>query len=134
MFHFDSNLGDVARSTIEGDVDVFDEDGRSAILQVEGMHAVPFSGATVENDAHIFSKVAWGPTDPTGDAVTECFRATPAEYELAQAMEHAAYWYLRNLDSEIPQDHAARREGPYVGLFGFIKHVKSLVSCGSHIP
>ena len=132
LLPFDCSLRDVDSAALFGDVDVYTEDGQYAIIQVEGMQAVPFSGATLDNDTLLFSKMVYEPAMPNGDLVAVDTQATAEEYELAYLLERVSYYYLRNLDKQIPQNHSARKEGPYKGLFGFMSHVHSLVSSGKH--
>ncbi|KAL8678456.1 MAG: hypothetical protein Q9186_005194 [Xanthomendoza sp. 1 TL-2023] len=129
---FDSHLSKNARSGIYGDVNVYNPHSQHALLQLEGMRAVPFTGATKDDDFHVFSSMEWGLAVPDGEAVIGFSRASPTEYELAYSLERVASFYLRLLDQEIPESHSARTAGPYVGLFNYAKHVNSWVASGKH--
>lgn len=129
---FDSALSKNLQSGIYGDVRVYAAHDEHAILQLEGMRAVPFAGATTANDSKIFSSMQWGPADFSGEAAVGLNQASSAEYELAYTLERVAFFYLRSLDQKIHSNHHARKNGPYVGLFNYAKHVCSLVSNSKH--
>lgn len=131
-FPFDAVLSGNDELALQGDVDVYSEDGQHALLQVEGIHCVPFTKASPADDFKLFSAVTWRTAVPNGGAVAWDGRATEDQCELALHLERLSYFYLRNLDKVIPQDHPARLEGPYKGLFGFATHIHSLVSSGRH--
>lgn len=102
------------------------------MIQVEGMHAVPFSKATAAQDTQLFSKMVWDLVSPSGEAASYDGRATPEEFELAYILERVAYFYLRQIDHTILATESSRSEGPYVGFFNFATHVLALVSRGKH--
>lgn len=129
---FDAVLSGDDELALHGDVDVYSEDGQRALLQVEGIHCVPFTRASPADDIKLFSSVTWRTAVPNGEAVAWDGRATEDQYDLALRLERLSYFYLRNLDKVIPQEHPARLEGSYKGLFGFATHIHSLVSSGRH--
>ena len=129
---FDSTIGSSTRSGISGDVSLYISNNEHAVLQLEGMQAVPFTEGTINNDANIFSSMEWGSADLSGEAAVGSDRASSEEYELAYTLERVSSFYLRALDREIPQNHPARKEGPYVGYFNYATHVGSQVAEGRH--
>lgn len=129
---FDSALSHEEGTAIYGDVSIYAEHGEYPMVQVEGIHAVPFSGATVENDTHIFSQTSWNLALPNGDVVTEDGRATSRDCELALSLERIACFYLRAFESDFPLGHAVRSDEQFKGYFRFMSHVNSLVSSGKH--
>ncbi|KAA6407229.1 MAG: hypothetical protein FRX48_09031 [Lasallia pustulata] len=132
LLPFDSTLSNHDKSGIYGDVDIYTADGQYSILQFEGMHAVPFSGASSSNDRELFSHMLWDVAEPDGEAVVMDTRATSDEYKLAYFLERVSSFYLRILDRDTPQAHPARSAGPYKGLFNYASHVNALVSSGKH--
>lgn len=132
LLPFDAVLPQDDELALHGDVDVYSETGQQAILQVEGVHCIPFTGATPADDTKLFSGVTWRGAVPNGEAVVWDGRATADEYALALNLERLSYFYLRNLEKEIPQDHPARVEGWSKGLFGFSAHILSQVLSGRH--
>ena len=131
LLHFDSTLPNDITSNIFGDVDVY-SDEQNAMFQMEGIECVPFSPASSANDTQLFSTMRWQSAAPNGEAVARNGRATTDEYELAYIAERLSFFYLRKLDSEIPNEHVARSNGSYKELFSFASHVQSLVANGKH--
>lgn len=129
---FDSRMDYSTRSEICGDVNLYTPSDEHAMLQLEGMKAVPFTAATIEHDTNIFSTTQWGPAGISGEAAVGSSRASPEEYKLAYILERVSSFYLRSLDREIPQNHLARKQGPYVGYFNYAAHIGSQVAEGTH--
>lgn len=123
---------------VVGDVDVYtpgDEPGADqqfGMIQVQGLHFVPFTEASAENDTKIFSTTVWGPALPDLAAVCYDGRATAAEYDLAMDLERACLFYMNSWEREIPKNHPARTSGPYKGLFNFISDVRERVAADKH--
>jgi hybrid polyketide synthase/nonribosomal peptide synthetase ACE1 len=120
-------------SGIGGDVNIYSEDGRYGVLQVEGIRCMPFSAATAADDRRLFANLVWETGEPDGNAVAWDGRATNEEYELARILERISYFYLRFLDSEIPKDHPARFDGPYVGIFNFATDILLRTASEQHL-
>lgn len=133
LLPFDSAISSEEASGIYGDVDIYLDGGDHSFLQLEGMHAVPFAGATSADDAELFSHMLWDVGEPDGEAVAWDRPTTADEYDLAYVLERVSSFYLRELDKEIPQGHPARSDGPYSGLFNYASHVNALVSAGRHL-
>ena len=108
---FDSALSKTLQSGIYGDVALYTQYSEQAFLQLEGMQAVPSTGATSEDDRSVFSKMEWDLATPDGNTIVGSERASPEEYDLASTLERVAAFYLRSLDQEIPKSHPARENG-----------------------
>jgi hybrid polyketide synthase/nonribosomal peptide synthetase ACE1 len=132
LLPFSSSISHEEESGIYGEVTIFAEDGNNALLQMEGMRAVPFSSATATDDKKIFSTMVWGLAGPNGEAAALHSRATNDDYELASIIERVCLYYLKNLDAEIPKNHHARYEGSYMGLFRYTSHLITWVQSGRH--
>lgn len=132
-FHpFNTALDDGMDSGICGDVDIYSEDGAFAMIQMEGMRAVPLDSGNSAKDRQLFSGMIWNFAAPNGEAAAWDGRATSDDYELAYVLERVAHFYLRKFDRVIPEEHHSRAQGPYVGLLRFAAHISSLVSSGKH--
>lgn len=129
---FDATVTSSAQAAIQGDVQIFTSDSDRLILQLEGLHAKPFSDATSYNDFHLFSKVVWGNALPDGHDAAENTRATLEAYNLAYAFERVAYYYFRRLDETFPSQLRKRFEPHQASLFNYIDHVLSSVNNGKH--
>ena len=130
---FDSTQSYDQSSEIIGDVDVYPPDSLHAMIQVEELICVPFSRAIAKDDKRLFSTITWEVAAPSVEETTYQGRATPEEHDLAVFLERASYFYLRNLDHNVPRDHGARSDGPLKHLFSFASHAISLVTSGQHL-
>ena len=129
---FDSAIIESSRAGIFGNVNLYTPHVENALLQLEGMRAVPFAGATSKNDIDLFSSMTWGPASLNGEAAVGPYRASSEEYDLAYILERVATFYLRLLDQTTPESHPARTTGAYVGYFNYATHVISQVSASRH--
>lgn len=72
---FDCVLHDSITSAIYGDIDLYSLKSSHAVIQIEGMNAVPVAAATPEDDRIVFADIAWYPALPNGSLVA---RANPS--------------------------------------------------------
>lgn len=114
-------------AALEGDIDMFpDTDGIShAMVQIEGLHCVPLSSATAQDGKSMFATMVWEVAAPDGERVAYDGEYTAQQLQLARLLDRMAVFFLRRLDTEIPQDHPARSEGPYQHYFRFALHMLS---------
>lgn len=132
FYFFQTVLDDQVKSGICGDVEIYSEDGGTAVIQIQGIHAVPLDAAKSANDCQLFSSMVWDTAFPDGEAVAHDGRATQEDIELANILERVAHFYLKQFDEVIPQQHSSRKNGPYVGLLNYAKHISSTVAAGTH--
>lgn len=122
-------------STIRGDVDIFGADKLSKLIQVEGVHVVPFSDIGSDADREMFSEHVWGVESPDCELVMGGDSATADDYELATIMERVAIFYLKKLELTIPKEERERLnlEWHHHCLFRFASHIISQVQ-SSKLP
>jgi hybrid polyketide synthase/nonribosomal peptide synthetase ACE1 len=96
-----------------------------AMIQMEGVLAVPLDPATPENDRIMFSQLVWGCAEPNAELVAYDGRASKDDYDLAHVLERVAHYYLGQLERAFDDHHAVRKQGPYVGLLRYARHVTS---------
>lgn len=135
--HHDASSPSQAIAGILGDIRIFpgstsssggDESNSQsshshAMIQMEGVLAVPLDPATPENDRIMFSRLVWDYAEPNAELVAYDGRASKDDYDLAYVLERVAHYYLGQLDRAFDDQHPARREGPYVGLLNYARHV-----------
>ena len=129
---FESSLVNEDKPGVFGDIDIYDRNYQRVAIQVEGMNAVPFAGATPADDKKIFSAMRWSTAEPDADAVAIDSRATDEDYQLAYVLERISSFYLRGLDSEIPSDHPGRSQHAFKAYLNYAAHVNNLVASGEH--
>ncbi|KAL8923718.1 MAG: hypothetical protein Q9208_004470 [Pyrenodesmia sp. 3 TL-2023] len=121
----------LATAVIKGDVDIFDANKQSSVIQVEGVKVVAFAEGSAQYDHQLFSEHIWDVAFPDGELAMNGNRATAEDYELARALERASLFYLKKLDSEIPLE--ARQtllEWNHEALFDFATFVLSRFRAG----
>lgn len=114
----------LATAVIKGDVDIFEANQQSSVIQVEGVKVVAFAEGSPQYDHQLFSEHIWDVAFPDGELAMNNNRATPEDYELARALERASLFYLKKLDAEIPLE--ARQnllEWNHEALFDFATFV-----------
>ena len=109
---------------IRGDVDIFDTDKQTSLIQVEGVRVVAFAEGSPQQDHQIFSEHIWNVAFPDGELAMAKNRATADDYDLARALERTSLYYLRVLDSAIPPEQRRNlEEWHHEALFDFTTFV-----------
>lgn len=139
---FSSYLQDRMTDSFKGDVDVYppridslsaSDESSHAMVQVEGLHCVPFSPPTAQDDREILSVMVWDSAFP--DAAKAAYDMSPIpdprELDLARFLERLSFYHLKQLQDSIPLDNPSRNDGqPLSRLFSFAKHVESRIASG----
>ncbi|KAI2816124.1 hypothetical protein CBS133816_10708 [Aspergillus niger] len=81
--------------SLHSSVDVFTENKRETLLQVEGLIMKPFSPATAADDRPMFSTMEYGVAVPNAGVATGHEHPTDKEVVLAGVCDRVAYYYLR---------------------------------------
>ena len=124
---FRSSVAPGDNGDINGDVEVYREDGSTTIIQLQGLHTKPL---TVEDDLNIFSEFTWEVESPTGSSLTLQGDDLNTEWELFSAVERLAYFYLKNLDESIPKSARQNLAEHQVRLLNYVDHILSKVERG----
>ena len=129
---FQSAVANEPTGNIRADVDVFSEDGQQAFVQVESVSLVPFSHASFDNDACIFSKFVWSVANANGELAAMNERPTTYEIAMAYDLERVSFFYLRLLVETITPQERAETLWHYKRLLEWADHVYVTVSSGKH--
>ncbi|KAI1772793.1 amino acid adenylation domain-containing protein [Hypoxylon cercidicola] len=113
-------------TNLTGDVDIYPNGVRNAMVQIEGLVCVPLAEITAEDDKEMFSTTIWDVANPDLELSVGNPSVSPHQNRLAHLLERVAYFYLRTLDQKVPQDHASRSSGQLPLLFKFASHVLAL--------
>ncbi|KAJ8123396.1 hypothetical protein ONZ43_g647 [Nemania bipapillata] len=107
---FESVQPDKQSYALVGDVDIFDIESDQPLIQVEGLSCVPLSPATAENDKDIFSTIVWDGDRPDARTIPtpSALRFAVTNRDILVLLERVAFFWLRNLENEIPHAHPAR--------------------------
>ncbi|KAJ8129976.1 hypothetical protein O1611_g3651 [Lasiodiplodia mahajangana] len=115
-----------------GDAEIFGGDSKHAAVQMEGLRAVPFVGATAADDDKMFARVRWANMSADGEEATKDSSTTPFEQGIVASVERTALFYLRKFVRELPSDHQAYKDPTFASWLKFGRHMTSLVDAGRH--
>ena len=124
---FRSSVAPGDNGDINGDVEVYHEDGSTTVVQLQGLHT---KSLTAEDDLNIFSECTWGVESPTGGSLTLQGDDLKTERELFVAVERVAYFYLKNLDESIPMSARQNLAEHQARLFNYVEHTLRKVERG----
>ncbi|KAL8840015.1 MAG: hypothetical protein Q9170_001499 [Blastenia crenularia] len=116
---FRSSVAPGDGSDINGNVDVYENDGRTTIIQLQGLHTKPL---TTADDLEIFSEITWEAESPTGNDLTLHGDELASERELFATVERVALFYLRNLDEAISRNARQGLVEHQTRLFDYLDH------------
>ncbi|KAI0199478.1 beta-ketoacyl synthase domain-containing protein [Astrocystis sublimbata] len=121
------------RSTgFTGDVEIHNSAAANACaIQLEGLRVVPFTEATESDDKTVFYATQWIESQPNAD-IPEPFEATSQEIELATLLERGHYFYLRQLEQQVPSDHPGRGDALNATYLNWAAQVHNMVLEGKH--
>ena len=130
---FRSSVAPGDNGDINGDVEVYREDGLTTMIQLQGLHTKPL---TAEDDLNIFSECTWDVESPTGNSLTLQGDDLNTENEIFSAVERVAYFYLKNLDESIPKSARQNLPEHQARLFNYVDHTLRKVEQGdlAHLP
>lgn len=119
-------------ASLEGDIDLFTSSGGvdHAMIQIEGLVCVPFARPTAQDDKAMFATTVWDVAMPDAEKVAHDGDPTTDQVELAHLLERMAIFFLRKLDQGVPQDHVARKKGPYEHYLKYASNMLSLADQG----
>lgn len=118
-------------SGFKGDVELHSSTGEYSAIQVEGLHVVPFTPATPADDQQLFYAMHWIDAEPNAD-IPGAYLATAEEKELAIILERGCYYYLRQLEHQVPPDHPGRSDKYNAAYLNFASHNHRLCLEGRH--
>ncbi|KAI9768100.1 MAG: putative Hybrid PKS-NRPS biosynthetic cluster [Geoglossum simile] len=129
---FNSSVSEDRAGEIDGDVEVYAEDGLHTMIQVEGIHTKPLLASTEATDLPIFSELVWGFDSPKGIPHALDSEETKVIYDLSFTLERVAYFQLRSLARMIPREQRETAEGHHQMFFVYTDHVLEQVADGKH--
>ncbi|KAI0836425.1 hypothetical protein F5Y06DRAFT_305204 [Hypoxylon sp. FL0890] len=117
---------------IFSDVNIYSEDGRRGIAQIEGIHVIPFGPTSESQDTQMFFTNVSGVAFPDGALATNggLSRASAEEFELGWFLERISHFYLKRLVDEITIEEESRAAWYHKKLMDFARYVTTMVSKG----
>ncbi|EAW08950.1 putative polyketide synthase [Aspergillus clavatus NRRL 1] len=128
----DCTITDPRDVYVTGDVEVFSEDYKEKIIEVEGLTFSPFAGATIENDRCLFQESFLCVYNPDADIIFGDRQATPQESQKALDAERAAFYYLKTFHLSV--DPETRESLPWYrqALLKNAERLFQIVKDGKH--
>ncbi|MCJ1434188.1 hypothetical protein MMC27_003555 [Xylographa pallens] len=115
---------------IVGDVDIFNADGSQGMIQVEGIHVIPFAPATAAQDTQMFFENVSGVSFPDGELVVSGNTAPDEEIAMGWVLERISYFYLRRLVEEISSEEEETAAWHHQKLMAYARHMVEMVKNG----
>ncbi|PYI00702.1 lovastatin nonaketide synthase [Aspergillus sclerotiicarbonarius CBS 121057] len=113
-------------------IDIFAQDGKNAMIQVEDLTIKPFAPATEADDRRLFSHLKYDVASPDGASVVDGIRPSAKESELATVCERISYYYVRKWRSEISEEDWANGQEHHLMLRDYVHHTFDTASNGRH--
>ncbi|KAK2774117.1 Type I Iterative PKS [Emmonsiellopsis sp. PD_33] len=120
-----------AHTGIHGDVDLFTEDGRRGLIQVEGINLVPFAPALASQDRQMFFSNVWNVASPNGELAVGHNWAPQEEIDFGWVLERVSYFYLRKLVNEVTNADLEKAEWHHHKLLDYARHIMARVADGT---
>lgn len=130
---FDAWLGDPIDNGWIGDVDVYDTDGRNAIVQIQGLLVRPLTKTGPSDDRETFANVEWRANWPelTTDSTERAL--TDDEEKIAKFAERLSFYILRHLCENVPADRIACNGTEHQrAVLEWAQHVVHTTRAGKH--
>ncbi|KAI1193519.1 putative PKS-NRPS protein [Nemania serpens] len=122
--------GGIELNDINGDVDIYTEDG-TTLIQLQGLHTKPLVPPTPDSDLSLFTEFQYGSLLPRGQSLTLEGAEAVTEQALFEDLERVAYYYLRSLDIAVAPEQRVNLPAHQVALFNYIDNMLSRVKSGS---
>ena len=129
--HFKSEITSERSAEIEGDVDIYGEDGQSNMLQLQGLHTKPLAHATAANDSPLFLETVWGLESPDRESAMLKKPNLEAQSELSFDIERVACHYLCNLEKIATPADRDKAEWHHKIFFEYIDHTLATIRNGT---
>ena len=131
---YQSAVCDSRKAWISCDIDVLaGEDGSHTFVQIESLELRPFSPATADSDAVLFSHFDYKLAGPSGEAAVGNDEVLPPEKAgVVLGTERMGFFYLRRLVEQITPEQKAKTLPHYQRLLDWAEYVVKVVSSSKH--
>ncbi|KAI1632403.1 hypothetical protein F4809DRAFT_656376 [Biscogniauxia mediterranea] len=129
---FDACISKDANNGITGDVDLYSEDGKNAIVQIQGLHVTPLSKPTEADDRETFAAITWNIADP--DLVTnwDGYSISVDDEKLANFIERLSFYIVRDVYNTVDPQAINNCSDHQRAIFKWSENVVKLVESGKH--
>jgi hybrid polyketide synthase/nonribosomal peptide synthetase ACE1 len=130
---FDAHLVDCQGEGIAGDVDIYNEDGDRAIVQIQGLKVSPVSKHGASEDRDTFSAMSWGPASPDLTSNWKEPSSTSDEEKIAMFAERLSLFIIHSLSERVEADQAtSSASGHKRAMLSWAKQVVQMVQAGGY--
>ncbi|KAI1344561.1 hypothetical protein F5Y15DRAFT_411391 [Xylariaceae sp. FL0016] len=129
---FDACLAQDSNSGIAGDVDLYDEDGKNAIVQIQGLHVSPLSRPTADDDRETFAATTWGPAQ--ADLVTDWkeWKLSDDDEKIAAFAERLSLFIVRELYETVKADDTEDSTEHQLAILQWAENIVKATEAGEH--
>ncbi|KAK5996028.1 Polyketide synthase-nonribosomal peptide synthetase phmA [Cladobotryum mycophilum] len=131
LLRFKSTTTSDRSSEIEGDVDIYDEQGGNALMQLEGLHTKPLANETAANDSPLFLETKWDIETPSRELAEASRPDMQEKADLCFDVERVAFYYLRHLDEAATRADRENAQSHHKIFFEYIDHTVANVKRGT---
>ncbi|KUI61972.1 Polyketide synthase-nonribosomal peptide synthetase [Cytospora mali] len=131
---FDASLS-LSEDGMTGDVDIYSEDaneGKSAVIYVEGLHVTPLTQPTAADDRQTFAETVWDIAQPDGTLGWKEWSLTEEEYDGAALVERMCFFYLNALHRAITPEEREKCDWHQLCVLNWAGYVHDLAAQGKH--
>ncbi|TGJ84019.1 hypothetical protein E0Z10_g4733 [Xylaria hypoxylon] len=121
---------DLPHQNLHCNINIYPESQDMAIIQIQGLNAVPIVAHTSLDDREVFSRVVWDVADPNASAFTWDEGISGKEAEQADLLDRVACLYLVKLKHKTPTTHRPGIGEPYHGFYEFVGQISFSSSMG----
>ncbi|KAK1141035.1 putative Hybrid PKS-NRPS biosynthetic cluster [Aspergillus melleus] len=132
VFEFCAISSDFGPSGNNGNAEIYPPGSSNALLQIEGVKAIPLAPATAKDDRNIFSEVVLDRLVLDGECISEGHVASAEEYNLAYLLERVAHYYLRQLHLSVTSQERDQAEFHHQRMLAFAEQIVTSVASGQH--
>ncbi|KAI0403744.1 polyketide synthase PksB [Xylaria palmicola] len=119
-------------ASIEGDIQLYTENGDHSFVRFEAVKLMPFSPASASNDIPMFSSLHYCPSNPDGILAAQGETLTPAEVELYKDIERIAFWYVRHVAETIKPEERSELLPHFKHYLRWCDRMVGLISRGEN--
>ncbi len=129
---FDASLSASVADGISGDVDIYDESGTNAIVQVEGLHVTPLTTPTAIDDKQIFAETIWDVAEPDGEIGFKEWTLNDVEEAGSLLVERTCLFYMKKLHDTITSEEREKCDWHQTRVLNWAAYTVQLTSEGRH--
>ncbi|KAI1495559.1 hypothetical protein F5X99DRAFT_415001 [Biscogniauxia marginata] len=129
---FDARLSKDAHDGITGDVDLYNEDDRCAIVQIQGLHVTPLSKPTAADDRETFAAITWDIADPDLVANWDGCSISVNDEKVANFTERLSLYIVRDIYKSITLEEIKNGTEHQRAILKWVENIVKLVEAGRH--